>query len=63
MTPDDGQAYVSIPFSGLVQVFSLQSRQLVKSINVGGEPRRIAFSQRGNIGAIANMGGFVTFVR
>ena len=63
VTPDDGQAYVSIPFSGLVQVFSLQSRQLVKSINVGGEPRRIGFSQRGNIGAIANMGGFVTFVR
>jgi DNA-binding beta-propeller fold protein YncE len=63
VTPDDVEAYVSIPFSGLVQGFRLQNRKLKWNINVGGEPRRLAFSQRGKIGAIANMAGYVTFVR
>lgn len=63
VTPDDGQAYVSIAFGGVVQVFSLQTRKLARTIEVGGEPRRIAFSQRGHIGAITNMGGYLTFVR
>ncbi len=41
----------------------LQSHQLAKSLAVGGNPRRIAFSQLGHIGAVANLNGFVTFVR
>lgn len=63
VTPDDVQAYVSIPSVGLVQVFNVQSRKLAQTIDVGGDPRRIAFSRRGHIGAIANQAGFVTFVR
>lgn len=63
VTPDDVEAYVSIPGLGLVQVFNLQSRRLTQTLDVGGRPRRIAFSQRGHIGAIANEAGFVTFVR
>lgn len=63
VTPDDGQAYVSIPSRGLVQVFNLQSRRLAQTLAVGGVPRRIGFSQRGHIGAIANESGYVTFVR
>jgi YVTN family beta-propeller protein len=63
VTPDDGEAYVSEPGAGLVQVFALQSRKLSRTINVGGEPRRLAFSQQGKIGAIANMAGYLTFVR
>jgi YVTN family beta-propeller protein len=63
VTPDDGEAYVSEPAAGLVQVFALQTRRLTRNINVGGEPRRLAFSQQGNIGAIANMAGYLTFVR
>jgi YVTN family beta-propeller protein len=63
VTPDDGEAYVSVPAAGVVQVFSLQTRKLTRTINVGGNPRRIAFSQRGHIGAIANLAGFLTFVR
>jgi hypothetical protein len=47
----------------LVQIFSLQTRKLSRQINVGGEPRRIAFSQQGKIGAISNMAGYITFVR
>jgi YVTN family beta-propeller protein len=63
VTPDDGQAYVSIAFTGLVQVFSLQSRSLTKTLDVGGDPRRIAFSQQGRVGAITNSAGYITFVR
>jgi DNA-binding beta-propeller fold protein YncE len=63
ITPDDVEAYVSEPHVGKVQVFTLQNRKLKWTINVGGEPRRLAFSQRGKIGAIANMAGYVTFVR
>lgn len=63
VTADDGQAYVTIPSAGVVQVFTLQTRKLARTIDVGGEPRRIGFSQRGHIGAITNMGGYLTFVR
>lgn len=63
VTKDDREAYVSIPALGLVQVFDLQQRTLVRAINVGGDPRRIAFSEQGRIGAIANMAGYLTFVR
>jgi YVTN family beta-propeller protein len=63
VTPDDNQAYISIPGLGLVQVFNLQSRQLAFNLSVGGRPRRIGFSQLGHIGAVANEAGFVTFVR
>jgi len=63
VTPDDGEAYVSEPRTGLVQVFSLQTRKLTRTIEVGGEPRRLGFSQQGKIGAVANMAGYLTFVR
>jgi YVTN family beta-propeller protein len=63
VTPNDGQAYISIHGLGKVQVFNLQSRTLARTINVGGDPRRIAFSQQGHIGAIANLAGYLTFVR
>jgi YVTN family beta-propeller protein len=63
VTPDDGEAYVSEPRAGLVQVFSLQTRKLTRTIDVGGEPRRLGFSQQGKIGAVANMAGYLTFVR
>ncbi len=63
VTPDDVQAYVGIPNAGVVQVFNLQSHHLATTINVGGNPRRIAFSQQGHIGAVANLNGFITLVR
>jgi len=46
-----------------VQVFNLQSHHLAQTINVGGNPRRIAFSQQGHIGAVANLNGYITLVR
>jgi DNA-binding beta-propeller fold protein YncE len=63
VTPDDGQAYVMLPSAGLVQVFTLQTRKLAKSISVGGEPRRIGFSQQRHITAVTNAAGFITFIR
>ncbi|HEX4628770.1 MAG TPA: hypothetical protein VH137_08270 [Gemmatimonadales bacterium] len=63
VTPDDRQAYVGIPSRGLVQIFDLQTRQLGRTLTLGGNPRRIAFSQQGHIGAIANLNGYVSFVR
>ena len=63
VTPDDTQAYLTLPRAGLIQIFGLQSRKLAKSIHVGGTPRRIAFSQKGNIAAVTNAAGFITFIR
>jgi YVTN family beta-propeller protein len=63
VTPDDNQAYITIPFSGIVQVFHIQSRRLMRTLDVGGEPRRIGFSQKGRIGAVTNAAGYVTFIR
>jgi YVTN family beta-propeller protein len=63
VTPDDSQAYLTLPSAGLIQIFGLQSRKLAKSIFVGGKPRRIAFSQKGYIAAVTNQEGFITFIR
>jgi YVTN family beta-propeller protein len=63
VTPDDNQAYIAIPSQGRVQIFGLQNRKLVGSLSVGGQPRRIAFSQLGKIGAVTNANGFLSFVR
>jgi YVTN family beta-propeller protein len=62
VTPDDAEAYVSIPSEGVVQIFKLQNRRLTKTLQVGGSPRRIAFSQRGNVGAVTNESGYISFV-
>jgi YVTN family beta-propeller protein len=62
ITPDDAEAYVSIPTAGVVQIFKLQNRRLTKTLEVGGTPRRIAFSQRGSVGAVTNESGYISFV-
>jgi DNA-binding beta-propeller fold protein YncE len=62
ITPDDAEAYISIPSAGVVQIFKLQNRRLTKTIQVGGSPRRIAFSQRGSVAAVTNQDGFISFV-
>jgi hypothetical protein len=50
-------------YEGQVKIFNLQSRRLSQTLQVDGYPRRIAFSQQGHIGAIANQAGYITFVR
>jgi len=46
-----------------VQVFNLQQRRISGSLNVGGDPRRLAFSAQGKIGAVTNTAGYLTFVK
>lgn len=63
VTPDDHEAWIAIPSTGQVQVFNLQGRRLSGALDVGGEPRRIAFSELGKIGAVTDLSGKVIFVR
>ena len=63
VTPDDNQAYITIPAAGVVQVFGLQNRKLSRTLRVDGDPRRIAFSRTGKVGAITNAAGYLTFIK
>lgn len=63
VTPDDHEAWIAIPGAGTVQVFNLQKRRISGSLNVGGDPRRLAFSAQGKIGAVTNTAGYLTFVK
>ncbi len=63
VTPDDHEAWITLPLNGLVQVFNLQKRRITGSLNVGGEPRRVAFSAQGKIGAVTDLTGNVIFVK
>jgi|GEM_PF-1664530 DNA-binding beta-propeller fold protein YncE len=63
VTPDDHGAWIAIPGTGKVQVFNLQQRRISGSLNVGGDPRRLAFSAQGKIGAVTNTAGYLTFVK
>jgi YVTN family beta-propeller protein len=63
VTPDDNQAYITIPGAGVVQIFGLQNRRLAGTLRVDGDPRRIAFSRAGKVGAITNAAGYLTFIK
>lgn len=63
VTPDDNQAYITLPGEGILQIFGLQNRRLLGRLNVGGEPRRIGFSRAGKLGAVTNQAGYLTFIK
>jgi YVTN family beta-propeller protein len=63
VTPDDHEAWITLPLDGKVQVFNLQNHKVSATLNVGGEPRRVSFSDAGKIGAITNQAGYITFVQ
>ena len=64
VTPDDKEAWIAIPGNGIVQVYDMQTKKLESgSLNVGGNPRRIAFSAAGKIGAVTNLNGYISFVK
>lgn len=63
VTPDDHDAWITLPLDGKVQVFNLQNHKVSSTLNVGGEPRRVSFSDGGKIGAITNFAGYITFVQ
>ena len=63
LSPDQVHLYVSVPSRGVVQVVNTQSRKVIHTIEVGGQPRRIAFDYHGGIAVVANEAGAVNFVR
>jgi YVTN family beta-propeller protein len=63
VTPDDHEAWITLPLDGKVQIFNLIQRRITGTLQVGGEPRRIAFSAQGKIGALTDPTGFIIFVR
>jgi YVTN family beta-propeller protein len=47
ITPGGEQVYVTFPETGEVRVIDRESRQLVKTLHIGGTPRNVAFATDG----------------
>jgi YVTN family beta-propeller protein len=63
LSPDLATLFVTEPGNGLVELVNTATREKIKTTDVGGTPRRIAFTHHGNFAAVANEGGYVTFLR
>ena len=63
VTADDIHLYITEPDIGIVQIVNLQSRKMQGAINVGGQPRRVAFNSNGKLGVVANQDGYITFIK
>ena len=63
VTADDIHLYITEPDIGIVQIVNLQSRKMQGAMNVGGQPRRIAFNSNGKLGVVANQDGYITFIK
>lgn len=58
-----GLLYVSTSYYGSrVHVVDPATRTVVRIIDTGGVPRRIAFMSSGEVGIVANEGGWVDFI-
>lgn len=62
LTPDQAYLYVTEPGNGKVEVISTATLEVVKSLDVGGVPRRVAFTHHGGMAVVANEAGYVTMV-
>jgi YVTN family beta-propeller protein len=63
LSPDQQHLYISEPGIGKVEIVNLASRTIIHTLDVGGTPRRIAFTRHGGVAVIPNEGGYVSFVR
>ena len=63
VTADDIHLYITEPDIGIVQIVNLQNRKMQGTINVGGQPRRLAFNSTGKLGVVANQDGYITFIK
>lgn len=63
LSPDQARVYVSLANAGRIQVVNVNSRTTMHTFEVGGTPRRIAFTRHGGIAAIANESGWIDFIR
>jgi YVTN family beta-propeller protein len=62
LTPDNAQLYATSPETGMLWIVDRASRAQVKTLPVGGTPRRIAFDERGTRAVVSNEAGFVTII-
>ena len=63
MTPDGAQLYVTSPGTGSAAVIDVASLVVLRSLALGGEPRRVAFNKSGSVAVIANEGNWVDVIR
>jgi DNA-binding beta-propeller fold protein YncE len=63
ITRDFEQLYATAPAQATVQVIDISSRSLLRSVPVGGWPRRITFDVNGLTALTANELGTVSFIR
>jgi YVTN family beta-propeller protein len=63
LSPDEAHLYVSLPNAGRVQIVNIPSRHVIKTLETGGTPRRIAFNYHGGIAVVPNEAGWVDFIK
>lgn len=63
VSPDDAVVYVSLLCAGRVLVLDRLSLEVLRTLEPGGRPRRIAFDPTGRAALIANEDGWVDLVR
>ena len=61
-SPDDAVLYAGLYTIGRVAVINRATRQVIKTLATGGNPRRIAFTADGRHAVIANLAGWVDVV-
>lgn len=63
ITPDGAQLYVTSPTSGEVGVVDAATGSVVRTLSVGGVPRRVAFDASGSTAVVSNEGNWVDILR
>lgn len=62
LTPDGKQLYATNPLSGRIFIVDVASRQVVKTLTVGGAPRNVSFGRDGQIAVVTDGSGRVVFI-
>lgn len=63
LSPGGSYLYVTLPAAGLVKVVDRVERAVVRTVSVGGTPRRVAFHAPSRTVVVPNEGGWVDFIR
>lgn len=63
VTPDGAYVYVTSPLVGTVDIIDVATRAVVKTLDVGGTPRRVVFDRLGLTAVVANESNYVDVIR
>jgi large repetitive protein len=63
LSPDGKFLYVASSFAGEIRIIDRLSRVVLRTITVGGTPRRVAFDPASGIALVTNESGWVDFVK